>query len=60
MAKREVIGRKLASMSDDDISVTWEALRVGWQSDKLWDPENGITMDDWAEAVYSEKSERGI
>ncbi|MBI3046536.1 MAG: hypothetical protein HYY86_03325 [Candidatus Harrisonbacteria bacterium] len=59
MAKREIIGRKLASMSNDDILVTWEALQGGIP-EGFWAQENGISMDDWAEAVYSEKSERGL
>lgn len=59
MGNREIIGRKLGSMSDDDILVTWEALGKGIP-EGFWDPEHGITMDDWTEAVYSEKSIRGL
>jgi len=59
MAQRDVISRKLASMSDDDIRVTWEALQQGWDS-SFWDAEHRITMDDWAENVYSEKSVRSL
>ena len=59
MANREIIGRKLGSMSDDDILVTWEALGKGIP-EGFWDAEHGITMDDWAGVVYSEKSARGL
>ena len=59
MGKREIIGIKLGSMNDADILVTWNALQGGIP-EGFWDPTNGITMDDWAEAVYSEKSERGL
>ena len=55
-----IIDAKLRSMTDDDIRATWEALRSGWGSRSFWDAEHDISMDDWAEAVYSEKSERGI
>ena len=60
MPKRKVIHEKLDSMSNADILVTWGALSQGWHSDELWDREHGITMDDWAEAVHSEKSGRGL
>lgn len=55
-----VLDTKLKSMSDDDILATWEALRPGWDSESFWDKENDIAMTDWAEAIYSKKSRRGL
>ena len=54
------ITSKLASMTDQDIMTTWDALSRGWDSNAFLDPEHGITMDNWAEAVYFEKTRRGL
>ena len=55
-----VVDRKLKSMSNDDIFTTWEALIGGYDGDSFWNPEHGITMDEWANAVYMEKGRRGF
>ncbi|GEM_PF-4339839 len=53
------ITTKLKSMSDADILKVWSFL----QKDTLegfWDLDHKITMQEWAEAVYSEKTRRGL
>lgn len=53
------IYEKLAAMSDRDIMIIWRAL-ANYDPSEYYDRENNITMDDWAEAVYSERSRRGL
>ena len=59
MSRTERMFQKLDSMSNHDIHVTWDALR-DYDPSEYYDEEGGVTMDDWAEAVYSEKGKRGI
>jgi hypothetical protein len=54
----EKMFRKLEGMSDESLRVIWEALQH-------YDPtkyyvEGVITMDSWAQAVYSEMDHRAI
>ncbi|MDP2684671.1 MAG: hypothetical protein Q8P20_06555 [bacterium] len=57
---------KLEAMDDNEILSVWEALNHvpdNFESQKkkdMWDRDAGITMDEWAEAVFSEKSKRNI
>lgn len=55
-----VLDAKLKSMSNADILETWEALKPETDDKSFWDEENDITMGDWIEAVYSEKTRRGL
>lgn len=51
---------KLRLMSDSDLLAIWEAIgSVEWDYDTS-DPYDGVSMQDWVELVYSEKSFRGI
>ena len=57
------VKEKLDSLSDGSLEAVWHSLTAG---DKGYDPRSwwsikqGITMDDWAEAVQSEMDKRGI
>jgi hypothetical protein len=37
----------------------WRSLE-NYDPDEYYDAEKGITMDEWANAVYSELSSRGL
>lgn len=53
------IYEKLAKMSNKQIKAIWEALD-NYDPREWYDAENCISMDEWAEAVYSEMDRRGI
>jgi hypothetical protein len=53
------INQKLEQMSDSSLLAVWEGLR-NYDPTEMYDVERGITMDEWAEAVYSEISLRGL
>lgn len=53
------IYEKLAKMSNQQLKTTWEALS-DYDSYEMYDAANNISMDNWAEAVYSEMDRRGI
>jgi hypothetical protein len=55
---REVM-QKLAAMSDGDLRTVWRSLE-NYDPDEYYDAEKGIKMDEWANAVYSELSSRGL
>jgi len=52
-----VLSKELEEMSDIDLNIIWDAL-------KDYDPaeyhSTGMSMDEWASLVYSEKSCRGL
>ncbi len=50
---------KLSRMSDHDIVIIWRALS-DYDSLGYYDEANSITMDDWAEAVQSERLRRRL
>lgn len=56
----------LASMSNESLKVVWQSLMgygldtSGYDPDSYWSVKQGITMDDWAEAVQSEMEKRNI
>ena len=46
-------------MSDDDLSVCWQAIWSGGLRDNTG-TTNGIPTNDWVEMIYSEMGRRGI
>lgn len=52
---------KVGSLSGEDIKGIWEALRFQhWESNDMYDVEQGFSMDDWAALIYIELGHRGI
>ena len=55
------MNEKLAAVSNDDLLAIWESLKhVDCGTNEYYDRERDLTMFDWANAVYSEKTARGI
>jgi len=53
------IFEKLKTMTLSELQIIWEALlSQSWCSGDFYDERSGIAMDDWAEAVQSEISQR--
>lgn len=50
---------RVKAMSDNDIMIIWRALRH-YDPHDYYDKEQQITMDQWAEIIYSERSQRGL
>lgn len=50
---------KLDGMSDEDLLSIWKALD-DYNSDEMYDEKSGISMDEWANAVYAEISKREL
>ncbi len=52
---------KLQAMSNEELSSVWDALgQITWNNDEMYDKGAGITMNEWAEDVYSEMCIRGL
>ena len=52
---------KLYQMSEESLITVWVALgNVSWSKDEMYDVKDGISMDTWAQAVYSVGYTRGI
>lgn len=49
--------QRIDAFTDDDLKRIWEALR-GYDPADNYAP--GITMDDWAQAIYNEMQRRSI
>lgn len=49
--------RRVETMSDDQLAAVWDALS-SYNPRESYAP--GVSMDDWAQIVYSEKSRRHL
>lgn len=50
---------EVSQMSDEQLLTTWKALGENpWPKDDM--KTQTLSMDDWAEIVYSEKTKRGL
>ncbi len=50
---------KVQGMGEDELLRTWKALKQ-YDPKELYDRETGVTMETWAETIYSEVSRRGL
>lgn len=50
---------KAQGMGEDELLKTWRALKQ-YDPKELYDRETGITMETWAETIYSEVSRRSL
>jgi len=48
---------KAAAMTDVEIMMVWRALR---NYDPREEYSEGVSMDDWANIIYGERSKRGL
>lgn len=56
----EKMGKEITAMTDEFLAVTWRALGVtDWTNDEMYDPE-GVTMNEWADAILHEMELRGL
>ena len=57
----EKMYEKIEKMDDDELMTTGKALcHVGWYKDDMWNSRNAISMDEWAEAISSERNLRNL
>jgi hypothetical protein len=57
--ERTLMHQRIQKFSEIDLKIIWMALNEGG-----YDPEGlyaiGITMEDWAQAIYTEMTKRGF
>ena len=55
------MNKKIDNMSDDELKKVWDALQTQeWRKGDTWDWRGHVSMDTWAESIYSEISRRGL
>jgi len=52
--------RRLREMSDADLCMVWRNLNNDYNPRGYYDKENGITMEEWEDAVYNELGMRDL